>query len=71
MPRIGKGGTIKNRAMMIHALVHVELAAIDISWDICIRSWKERHDLPLEFYLDWLEVAAEEAKHYKCLRIRL
>lgn len=69
MPSIGKGGSPRSRAMMLHALVHVELAAVDLSWDILLRDWG--HTLEEAFYLDWLTVAFEECKHYLVLRQRL
>lgn len=71
MPKAGKGGSVKSRAMIIHGLVHVELAAIDISWDLILRDWKECSILPVQFYIDWLAVAYEECKHYLLLRSRL
>lgn len=71
MPSIGKGGSARSRSMMLHALVHVELAAVDLSWDILLRDWGLGRDLGEGFYLDWLEVAYEECKHYLILRARL
>ena len=73
MPNIGKGGSVKSQAMMLHALVHVELAAVDLSWDIIVRDWgaAAAELLPSQFYLDWLQVAFEECKHYLVLRARL
>lgn len=73
MPNIGKGGSLRSQAMMLHGLVHVELAAVDISWDLIIRDWGDATNaaLPVQFYLDWLEVAYEECKHYLVLRHRL
>ena len=72
LPNIGKGGSEKSRAMILHALVHVELAAVDIAWDLIVRDWGDVGAiLPKQFYLDMLEVAYEEAKHYLILRSRL
>jgi uncharacterized ferritin-like protein (DUF455 family) len=56
---------------MVHALVHVENLAIDLSWDIMMRFDEEKYKLPREFFVDWLRVAAEEAKHYTLLQKRL
>ena len=50
---------------MLHHLVHVELAAIDISWDLIVRAWPSSDRVVSDcpgFVYDWLEVAAEEAK---------
>eukprot|EP00051_Salpingoeca_urceolata_P001661 m.42849 g.42849 ORF g.42849 m.42849 type:complete len:330 (-) comp11586_c1_seq1:332-1321(-) len=69
MPRRGFGSE-RGRAAMIHALVHVECVAIDLSWDIALRF--ERGDtLPRQFFSDWVRVAKEEATHYSLLRDRL
>mgnify|MGYP005996192211 CR=1 FL=1 len=45
---------------MLHSLVHIESVAIDLSWDIIARY--SAHDLPKEFYDDFVKVAQDEAK---------
>ena len=72
--RRGKGGTLASRQSMLHSLVHIESCAIDLAWDIIARfgthaDWKGV--LPEEFYVDFLIVAADEARHYQELKKRL
>ena len=55
------------RAMLLHALAHIELNAIDLALDIC---WRFA-DLPEPFYRQWLGVAREEALHFELLRDHL
>lgn len=57
------------RIALLHALAHIELNAIDLSWDIVARF--PDAELPRAFYDDWLKVAEEEAKHYSLLAERL
>ncbi|PLN86471.1 Rieske [2Fe-2S] domain protein [Aspergillus taichungensis] len=80
MPRAGRGGTLKSRISMLHALANIELWAIDLAIDICIRfatfrtdpaSKDNSRDLPRAFYHDWLKVANDEAKHFSLLRARI
>lgn len=80
MPKTGKGGTLKSRIAMLHALANIELWAIDLAIDICIRFATFQteppmpgipRELPRTFFHDWLKVAADEAKHFSLLRVRL
>ena len=59
--------TVAGRAALIHALVHIELNAIDLAVDIVWRF----DGLPQEFYRDWITVAREEAMHFQLLRAHL
>lgn len=61
-------GTL-GRIALLHALSHIELNAVDLAWDIIIRFVDA--DLPLEFFDDWVQVADEEAQHFKLLSERL
>ena len=63
MPRRGPGGT--GKATLMHALAHIEFNAIDLAWDIIARFTD--HDLPRQFYDDWVKVAADETKHFLLL----
>lgn len=57
-------GTREGRGALIHALAHIEANAIDLALDA---TW--RFDgMPERFYLDWLQVAREEALHFQLLR---
>lgn len=65
---------------LLHSLAHVEYNAINLAFDMIIR-WAHCYSnninntsdvkLPLEFYEDWLEVGADEARHQWCLQRRL
>ena len=56
--------TPAGRAAMIHALAHIEFNAVNLALDAAYRF----RDMPMDFYGDWLKVAAEEALHFKLLR---
>ncbi|KAI0165273.1 DUF455-domain-containing protein [Hypoxylon sp. FL1284] len=81
MPKAGKGGNLKSRIMMLHALANIEQWAIDLAIDIIVRFASFRTDvtnsrdppqqLPRTFFYDWLKVANDEAKHFSLLRARL
>ena len=76
MPRTGKGGTLKSRIAMLHALANIELWAIDLAIDICVRFATFQTEqsfqlLPRAFFHDWLKVASDEAKHFSLLRTRI
>lgn len=55
--------TIEGRAVLIHALAHIEFNAINLALDVI---WRYP-GMPVEFYTDWLQVAAKEANHYTLL----
>jgi uncharacterized ferritin-like protein (DUF455 family) len=57
----------KSHAALIHAIAHIEFNAINLALDAACRF----PGLPHEFYADWLQVAAEEAKHFGLLRAHL
>lgn len=66
LPRRGFG-TDEGRAAFIHAIAHIEFNAIDLAWDAVYRF----RGLPAQFYADWVQVAADEARHFMLLRGRL
>lgn len=55
--------SIEGRAVMIHALAHIEFNAINLALDAV---WRYP-GMPREYYTDWLQVAAEEAYHFTLL----
>ncbi|HRO52063.1 MAG TPA: ferritin-like domain-containing protein, partial [Alicycliphilus sp.] len=59
--------TAEGRAVLIHAIAHIEFNAINLALDAIWRF----PGMPEQFYLDWLRVAAEEAKHFRLLRDHL
>lgn len=69
MPKRGRGGSAQNRINLLHALAHIELNAIDLSWDIAVRF--PHMDMPRGFIDDWVRVADDEARHFAMLETRL
>lgn len=59
--------TTEGRAVMIHALAHIEFNAINLALDAIWRF----PDMPEQYYGDWLKVAAEEAYHFTLLNEHL
>lgn len=59
--------TAEGRAALIHALAHIEFNAINLALDAV---WRFA-DMPAGYYLDWLQVAKEEAYHFSLLRAHL
>ena len=68
MPRRSAHG-LENRIALLHALAHIELNAIDMSWDLIGRF--AHHPMPRAYFDDWVRVGSEEAKHFKLLCERL
>lgn len=70
-----KGNTpLQNRIRLIHSQAHIESYAIDITWDIMVRfaSWNhEGQYFSRDFFVDWLKVANDEAKHFQIWDRRL
>ena len=60
-------GTLEGRAGLIHALTHIEANAIDLALDMMWRF----PGMPESFYLDWWQVAQEEALHFDLLQAHL
>lgn len=78
MPKRRKAGSEAGRIALLHALAHIELNAVDLSWDIIARFAQEAEEtpgnnfaLPRAFFDDWARVADEEAKHFLLLSDRL
>ena len=61
--------TLKGRIALLHALAHIELNAVDLALDIVARFTTER--VPHSFFDGWMQVAFEEAKHFRLIRNRL
>ena len=55
--------TPEGRAIMIHAIVHIEFNAINLALDAIWRF----PGMPQAYYTDWLQVADEEALHFTLL----
>lgn len=65
MPKRKLGGK-QGKIAHIHALAHIELNAVDLTWDLIGRFCGE--NLPPSFFHDWVRVGLEEAKHFSMLR---
>ena len=59
--------TAEGRAVLIHALAHIEFNAINLALDAI---WRFA-DMPPAYYADWLQVAKEEALHFTLLSTHL
>ena len=58
---------LEGRAALVHSIAHIEFNAINLALDAIWRF----DSMPEAYYLDWLRVAAEEAKHFTLLRAHL
>lgn len=68
MPKRGKGGSERGRIALIHALAHIEFAAIDLAFDMAGRFGGQ---FPRAFIDDWMKVGADETMHFALLDRRL
>src|SRR3954447_19428137 len=68
MPKRGRGGSERGRIAMLHALAHIEFAAIDLAFDMVGRFGG---GFPRGFADDWTQVGADEAMHFALLDRRL
>ena len=59
--------TTEGLAALLHAVAHIEFNAINLALDAI---WRFA-DMPRQYYLDWAEVASEEAHHFSLLRTHL
>lgn len=62
-----KLSTLEGRQALLHAVAHIEFNAINLALDAVYRF----RDMPGAYYGDWLQVAAEEAYHFRLLRERM
>ncbi len=68
MPKRNARGT-KGKIALLHSLTHIELNAIDMTWDLIGRFGWAR--MPAVFFDNWVRVGVEEAKHFDLLQKRL
>lgn len=54
---------------LLHSLAHIELNAIDLAWDTVFRFLSPQ--MPIQFYTDFVSIAADEARHFELLCERL
>ncbi|KQQ97272.1 ferritin-like domain-containing protein [Massilia sp. Leaf139] len=55
--------TVEGRAMLVHALAHIEFNAVNLALDALWRF----PGMPDAYYTDWLQVSREEAYHFTLL----
>jgi uncharacterized ferritin-like protein (DUF455 family) len=60
-------GSEAGRVALIHAIAHIEFNAINLALDAVCRF----RDMPPGYYSEWLSVAADEARHFQLLQVRL
>jgi len=60
-------GSEQGRAALLHAIAHIEFNAINLALDAAYRF----RGMPQQYYLDWISVAADEARHFSMLSERL
>jgi uncharacterized ferritin-like protein (DUF455 family) len=68
MPKRSTGG-LKGRIALLHSLAHIELNAVDMTWDLVGRF--AHANVPRPFFDNWVQVGLEEAKHFDLLQRRL
>ena len=59
--------TLEGRAALLHAITHIEFNAINLALDAVWRF----PAMPMQYYVDWLRVASEEALHFTLMREHL
>ncbi len=69
MPRRAAGGT-SGKVALIHSLAHIELNAVDLTWDL-IGRFAGHEPMPRSYFDDFVRVGVEEAKHFGLLSERL
>lgn len=52
--------TIEGKQNLLHTIAHIEYSAIDLALDASLRF----ANMPKQFYIDWLEVADDEIRHF-------
>jgi len=55
--------TREGQGTLLHAIAHIEYSAIDLALDSAYRF----RNMPEEYYLDWIEVADDEVRHFRML----
>ena len=63
VPRRRGFETNEKKAILLHAIAHIEYSAIDLALDACYRF----RNLPKQYYLDWLKVAEDEIRHFNLI----
>jgi uncharacterized ferritin-like protein (DUF455 family) len=56
--------TDEGKISLLHTIAHIEYSAIDLALDASLRY----QNMPYEYYVDWLEVANDEIRHFKMIQ---
>ena len=54
----------QGRNILMHAIAHIEFNAINLALDAAYRFRNQ----PIQYYQDWIQIAAEEARHFILIR---
>ncbi len=68
MPRRTMHGE-RGRIALLHSLAHIELNAVDMTWDLIGRFAHE--PMPQSYFDDWVGVGLEEAEHFALVAQRI
>ena len=68
MPRRTAHGE-RGRIALLHSLAHIELNAVDMTWDLIGRFAHE--PMPRSYFDDWVGVGLDEAQHFALVSARL
>ncbi|MPV86828.1 ferritin-like domain-containing protein [Ostreibacterium oceani] len=60
-------GSKSGHQSMLHAIAHIEYNAINLGLDAVYRF----RQMPMDYYVDWLRVAKEEAEHFQLITARM
>ncbi len=60
-------GSKKGHQAMLHAIAHIEYNAINLALDAVYRF----REMPYQYYIDWMQVAYEEAQHFALIAERM
>lgn len=63
LPKIKNFNTDEGKKYLLHTILHIEYSAIDLALDAALR-FKNK---PEQYYIDWLEVADDEIRHFLML----
>jgi len=63
VPKRSNLTTKEGQINLLHAVAHIEYSAIDLALDAAYRFG----NMPYEYYVDWLEVAMDEIRHFLML----
>jgi len=60
-------GSVEGRIALLHAIAHIGFNAINLALDAALRFV----GMPTQYYLDWISVAVDEARHFSLLQRRM